>query len=98
MSFNLGGTYDSKEKMVVAVGTPVSQCPPRTDPYVRNYRIRLLPWVYNVKAFLWIWANAKNRLRSLGLPSVFASLSKSYCSIPTIGGCFPTTHQYLLYR
>ncbi len=33
-----------QETMVVAVGTPVSR-PPRTDPYVKYYFIRLLPRV-----------------------------------------------------
>ena len=27
---------------------PVTQ-PPSTDPYVRNYRIRLLPWVMTIR-------------------------------------------------
>ena len=31
-----------------AVGMAVT-CHPRTDPYVRNYRIRLLPWVLTPK-------------------------------------------------
>ena len=33
----------------VAVGTPVARRP-RTDPYVKDYFIRLLPWVHDGKA------------------------------------------------
>ena len=45
-----GGTYRLFEQVrrrganLVAVGTPVSRRP-RTDPYLRSYLIRLLPWV-----------------------------------------------------
>lgn len=35
-------------RRMVAVGTAVT-CRPRTDPYVRNYRIRLLPQVRDAK-------------------------------------------------
>ena len=37
----------------VAVGTEVTP-DPRTDPYVQNYRIRLLPWMLTGKPHIWI--------------------------------------------
>jgi hypothetical protein len=39
----------------VAVGTPVTQAPPRTDPYVQNYCIRLLPQILGVEAHVGMW-------------------------------------------
>ena len=47
-------SFCRKEKISeVAVGTALSGGP-RADPYVRNYRIRLLPRVFGVKAYVWI--------------------------------------------
>lgn len=40
---------DPWEKRPVAVGMPVTQPPPRIDPYVRNYLIRLLTQVVTRK-------------------------------------------------
>lgn len=38
----------------VAVGTGLTASP-RTDPDVRIYRIRFLPWVLDVKAHIEVW-------------------------------------------
>jgi hypothetical protein len=34
-----------REKRLEGIAGPPLRRPPRTDPYVRNYRIRLLPWM-----------------------------------------------------
>ena len=44
----------SKQKMI-AVGTAVAGGP-RTDPYVKNYLIRLLPWVRTSRPRLAHWS------------------------------------------
>ena len=38
---------------MVAVGTALAGGPPQ-DPYLRRYRIRLLPWVFGEEAVVWI--------------------------------------------
>src|SRR5450432_2847890 len=40
----------TRPETFVAVGTPVDPTPPRTDPYVQDFCIRLLPRIPGVKA------------------------------------------------
>jgi len=88
---------DWQRPSLVAVGTPVSRRP-RTDPYVKDYIIRLLPRVCHmgtchVEAFVGIGTQGREKGDSHQIQIKWAGAARQISTnLPIFGGC----HLYVL--